>query len=93
MADAKNFVEIGNAVTDGYSMFHRITYQHPEEECIGWQRGIDNFCEWLDEEGYFVVKVPPNNASSGLPVGSGWRVSLGKFLIQLGELVASFGSR
>ena len=93
MADAKNFVEIGDAVTDGYSIFHRITYKHPKEECIGWQRGIDNFCEWLDEEGYLVVNVPPNKACIGLPYGSRLRVNFGKFLILLGELIASFGNR
>ena len=93
MSDYKNFVEIGDDVTDGYSMFHKITYKHPEEECIGWQRGIDNFCEWLDENGFAVVEVPPNKACSGLPYGTRLRVNLGKFLVSLGELIASFGIR
>lgn len=84
MSDYKNFKQIADMATNGNSAFHRVEYKHPEEECMGWQRGIHNLANWLDKNGFMVVEIPKN---------TGCRVGLGKFLILLGELVAGFGNR
>ena len=39
------FENIAENLTYGYSIFHKITSKHTEEECIGWQKGIREFAE------------------------------------------------
>ena len=80
MADFKKFAEIAESCTSGYSIFHRVTYKHPEDECLAWQKGINNLCEWLDKEGYIVVNIPRNGLAS----------KIGLIIIRIGEIIASF---
>lgn len=90
MSHYENFVEVGSSVTEGNSIFHVITYSHPGEDCLPWQHGIHNLCEWLDQEGFLVVEVPPDNECARLPYYTRQRILFGKFLIRLGELIATF---
>lgn len=52
------FEDIAGELTDGYSLFHRITSKHDEHECFAWQTGIHDFAKWLDNNNYKVVQLP-----------------------------------
>lgn len=49
----ETFEEIDIGLTDGASLFHRITYKH-DEDCLAWQKGIHDFAKWLTDNNFIV---------------------------------------
>jgi hypothetical protein len=54
----ETFTEIADDLKNGYSVFHRITSKHDKDDCFAWQKGIEDFAKWLDENGYIVANKP-----------------------------------
>ena len=57
----ETFKDTAKLLTYGFSEGHLFTYKHSYEECLGWQKGIQNFADWLDDNGYIVVKLSNKN--------------------------------
>lgn len=47
----ETFYDLADHFRSGYSSTHTQS-KHTPEECVGWQEGIIEFAEWLDENGY-----------------------------------------
>lgn len=53
----ENFTEIAEAFVDGEHWPHMLS-EHSEEECNGWQHGVQEFAKWLDTAGVKIIENP-----------------------------------
>lgn len=46
----ESFSDFAKDFVDGESRSHRLS-DHTRDECCGWQKGVKEFAQWLDDAG------------------------------------------